>query len=150
MGFWDILFLLLVLATIGFGAYAFYRWRKFKKLLSYTKDMVGKRVEDLVNLPHLKGVQVPINIPKKGEVILYFYGANCKFCSKQEEELKKLPSNLRVFKFDLRTKKGKMMAALFRVMVLPSVVVIKDRTIKGYFTAFTTKDKIIEALKGKA
>ena len=149
MGFWDILFLLLIVGTIAFGAYAFYRWRKFKKLLSYTEKMVGKRIEDLINLPTLKGTQIPINLPKKGDVVLYFYGPNCKFCPKQEEELKKLPKNVKLFKFDIRTKKGKIMGALFRVLVLPSVVVIKDRTIKAYFTAFAPKDKIVEALKGK-
>ncbi len=149
MGFWDILFLLLVLATIGLGAYAFYRWRKFKKLFSYTKEMVGKRVEDLVNIPSLKGVQVPINIPKKGDVVIYFYGAKCKFCPKQEEELKKLPKNVKLFKFDVRTRKGKITAAIFRVAVLPSVIVLRDRVIKGYFTGFVTAEKVIEALKGK-
>jgi len=149
MGFWNIVFLLLILATIGLGIYAFYRWRKFKKLLSHTEKMVGKRVEDLVNLPTLKGAQIPVNLPKKGEVVLYFYGPKCKLCPKQEEELKKLPKNVKVFKFDIRTKKGKIMGALFRVPILPSVVVIRDRTVKAYFTAFATKDKIVEALKGK-
>ncbi len=148
MGFWEILFLVLLFGVFGVTAFAVYRWWKFKKLLSYTKDMIGKRVEDLINLPHLKGnVQLPINIPKKGDVVIYFHGPNCKLCPKQEEEIRKLPKNLKVFKFDVRTKKGRAMAALFRVLVLPTVVVLRDRTIKGYFTAFAPKDKIIESLK---
>jgi len=147
MGIWEILFLLLLVLALGFTAFAVYRWWKFKKMLSYTKTMVGKKLEDLINLPHLKVVNLNLPIPKKGEIVLYFYGGNCKFCSKQEEELKKLPQNLKLFKFDVRTKRGKVMGAVFRVSVLPSVIVLRDRVIKAYFTAFATADKIIKAIK---
>jgi thiol-disulfide isomerase/thioredoxin len=146
MGIWDILLLILFLVAFGITAYAGYRWWKVKKMLSYTKKLIGKRIEDLINVPNLKGV-LPINIPKKGEVVLLFKGPNCKLCPKQEEEIKKLPKNLRVFQFDVRTKQGKAIASLFRVAVLPTVVVLKDRTIKGYFTAFATQKQIIENLK---
>jgi hypothetical protein len=146
MGFWDIFLLILFLVAFGITAYAGYRWWKVKKMLSYTKKLIGKRVEDLINVPNLKGV-LPINIPKKGEVVLFFKGPNCKLCPKQEEEIKKLPKNLKVFKFDIRTKQGKAMGSLFRVLVLPTVVVLKDRTIKGYFTAFATQKQIVESLK---
>jgi len=147
MGFWDILFVILFAVALGIATFGLYRWWKFKKMLSYTKDLVGKRIEDLINLPTLKGTQVPISIPKKGEVVIYFYGPNCKLCPKQEKEIESLPKNLKIFKFDVRTRKGKINAALFRVAVLPTVVVLKDRIIKGYFTAFATKDKLIKALK---
>jgi len=146
MGFWDIFLLILFIAAFGITGYAFYRWWKFKKMLSYTKKLIGKRVEDLINVPNLKGV-LPINIPKKGDVVLYFHGANCKLCPKQEEEIEKLPKNLKVFKFDVRTKRGKIMGSLFRVLVLPTVVVLRDRTIKGYFTAFATQKQILDSLK---
>jgi len=147
MGFWEILFLVLLIISLGLVGFAIYRWWQFKKKLSFTEKLIGKRIEDLVNLPHLKGAQIPLNLPKKGEVILYFFGPKCKLCPKQEEEIKKLPKNLKIYKLDIRTKKGKSFAALFRVMVLPTVVVLKNRTIKGYFAAFTTKDKILESLK---
>ncbi len=149
MGFWEILFLILLLIALGVGAYGLYRWWRFKKMLSYTKELIGKRVDDLITLP--KGVKgpIPINLPKKGEVVLYFYGPNCKLCPKQEEEIKKLPANLRVEKLDVRTKKGRGFAALFRVLVLPTVVVLKDREIVGYFTLFTGRDKILKALTGE-
>ncbi|RTZ60754.1 MAG: hypothetical protein DSZ31_01505 [Gammaproteobacteria bacterium] len=147
MGIWEILFLLLLVLALGFTAFAVYRWWKFKKMLSYTKAMVGKKLEDLIILPQLKGVTVGLNIPKKGEVVIYFYGPNCKFCPKQEEELKKLPQNLKLFKFDVRTKRGKIMGAVFRVSVLPSVIVLRDRVIKAYFTAFATADRIVKAIK---
>jgi thiol-disulfide isomerase/thioredoxin len=147
MGFWEILFLLLLVLVSGFTAFALYRWWKFKKMLSYTKEMVGKRVEELIALPHLKGAAINLHIPKKGEVVLYFYGPNCKLCPKQEEELKKLPQNLKLYKLDIRTKRGKILGALFRVALLPSVVVLKDRVVKGYFTAFVTADRIVKAIK---
>ena len=147
MGFWDILLILLFLAVLGISAFSLYRIWKFRKMLSYTKEMLGKKITDLVNLPHLKGAQIPLNLPKKGDVVLYFYGPNCKLCPKQEEEIKKLPKNIRVFKFDIRTKRGKAVAALFRVLVLPSVVVLKNGVIKGYFTAFVPKDKLLKVLK---
>ena len=116
-------------------------------MLSYTKHLIGKRVEDLVNLPNQKRVSIPLNIPRKGEVVIYFLGPNCKLCSKQKEEIKKLPKNLKIYEFDIRTKKGRLFAAIFRVSVLPTVVVLKNRTIVGYFTAFATSDKIVKVLK---
>jgi len=147
MSIWSIIFLVLLAVAFGITAYALYRWWKFKKMLSYTKEMVGKKITDLINLPNAPQGRLPINVPKKGDVVLYFYGAKCKLCPKQEEEIKKLPKNLKVFKFDVRTKRGKVIAALFRVLVLPTVVVLRNGTIKGYFTAFVNKEKIIEALK---
>jgi len=141
--------LALLAVALGLTGFAAYRWWRFKKKLSYAEEMVGKEVEDLLALPNLRGVQVPINLPKKGEVVLFFTGPGCKLCPKQEKELKKLPSNLRVERLDVRTKRGKALAALFRVAVLPTVVVLKDRTIVGYFTLFTTKDKVLKALTGK-
>jgi len=147
--FWEILFLVLLLIALGLGGFALYRWWKFKKMLSYTDKLIGRKVEDLLNLPKGQSGQVPLNIPKKGEVVFYFFGPNCKLCPKQEQEIDKLPKNLKVYKLDVRTKKGKAFASLFRVLVLPTVVVLKNRTIVGYFAPFTTKDKIVQAVQKK-
>ncbi len=147
MSLLEILFLLLLLLALGFTAFAVHRWWKFKKMLSYTKEMIGKRVEDLLVIPKKgQGVQIPLNIPKKGTVIFFFTGPNCKLCPKQEEELKKFKKGFKLYKLDIRTKEGKKFAALFRVLVLPTVVVVKDRTIVGYFTTFAPEKKIKEAL----
>jgi len=147
MGLWDWILLGLFLITFGVTAYAFYRWWKVKKMLSYTKKMVGLKLEDLIP-PSFKG-RVPINIPKKGKVVLFFHGPNCKLCPKQGEEIKKLTKPIRVISYDVRTKQGKAIAALFRVMVLPTVVVLKNGEIVGYFTAFADTKKILKALKGE-
>jgi len=66
MGFWEILFLVLLIISLGLVGFAIYRWWQFKKKLSFTEKLIGKRIEDLVNLPHLKGAQVPLNLPKRG------------------------------------------------------------------------------------
>jgi hypothetical protein len=147
VGFWDFLIGGLLLGSLAFLAFTAYRWWSFRKKLSYTRKLIGMRVEDLFGRLLPKGGAAPINIPKKGEVVLFFYGPKCRLCPKQEEEIKKLPKNLKVFKLDVRTKRGKILAALFRVAVLPSVIVLKDREIKGYFTAFTTADKILKSLQ---
>jgi thiol-disulfide isomerase/thioredoxin len=145
MGLWDWILLGLFLVTFGVTAYVFYRWWKVKKMLSYTKQMIGLKLDDLVP-SSFKG-KVPINVPKKGKVVIFFHGPGCKLCPKQEEELKKLAKPIKVIKYDVRTKQGKALAALFRVMVLPTVIVLKNGEIKGYFTAFADVKKILKALK---
>ncbi len=148
MGFWEILFIVLLGLALAFAVISLYRWRKYKKLVSRLEKLKGKKLDELVAAA-FKNRQgsVPLNIPKKGTVVVFFKGANCKLCPKQEEELKKLPSKVKVLKFDVRTKKGKMNAAVFSVMVLPTVVVVKDRVIKDYFTTFVSAKKLEKSLK---
>jgi thiol-disulfide isomerase/thioredoxin len=147
MNIWEILIVLLLIITTGLTAFLIYRIYKIKKRLSYTKQFIGLSVKDLIPSSIKTSPSIStINIPKKGKVILFFHGPNCKLCKKQEEELKKI-YKAKILKLDIRTKRGKTLAGLFRVSALPTVIVIKNWVIKGYFTPFATEGQIKKVLE---
>ncbi|HIC97189.1 MAG TPA: thioredoxin [Aquificaceae bacterium] len=117
------IFILLPLALVIIGLWAFARWR--------TSKLIGKRV--------------PADLGKYD--ILYFYSPTCRACKRMTPVVMSLKEKVKVREIDVSSKEGLELARGIGVIGTPMVVVLREGRVKGALLGFREEEEVLKEVR---